>query len=88
MALNKHRIINAVASIFLALAIAAALSMSHLLDAQQPDEAQAQARKAMSERAAAGQCIRMHGLQSRHRWTDAGDLVCSTKAGAAVIAAY
>lgn len=89
MALNKHRVLNMIAGVLLAAAMAAALSMAHLIDSKdgQTNET-AQARKALSERAAAGQCIRMHGLKSRHRWTDSGDLVCSTAAGAAVIASY
>jgi hypothetical protein len=88
--MTRHRLTNIALSLGLAVALAAILGSSHLLDdnsaewaqstalrdAQQ--QAQAEARR---ERAAQQLCVRLRGPNAAHRWTPDGELVCSHNKG-------
>ena len=94
--MRPHRAVNFGLTAGLAVAFAAILGSSHLLDdnsaewaqstalrdAQQ--QAQAEARR---ERAAAQLCVRLRGPNAAHRWTPDGELVCSHNKGQGAVSA-
>jgi hypothetical protein len=84
----KHRTINIFAAVLLAVAIALAMSTSHLIDDPTDHQAEwaestalADAQKvarleARTERAAAQLCVKVKGPNAAHAWTEDGQLVC------------
>jgi hypothetical protein len=51
----------------------------HIAADQLDTALQAERRAALQERAARELCVKTHGVNAGHRWTDAGELVCTTK---------
>ena len=89
--MSPHRILNtALATLAAALTLAAlgpALDAApdargeHLAADQLASALQAEQQAARREAAARAICEGTHGVNAGHRWTDAGELVCTTKRG-------
>ena len=95
--MTPHRLANIALTLAIVLALAATLSLSHLLDGQPDrrteaaqasalaDAQQDAARTARTERAAAQLCAKTHG-NAGYRWSDDGTLVCTDHRGRVAVA--
>lgn len=87
--MTPHRALNTALAV---IAIAATLAIlgpaldaapdargEHIAADQMDSALQAERHAALRERAARQLCVKTHGMNAGHRWTDAGELVCTTK---------
>ncbi len=94
--MTPHRLANITLAAAAAAGFAALLSTGHLLDDNSDEWRQstalADAQKAAqvaarTERAAAQLCVRIKGPNAGYRWTDSGELVCTSNKGASAVSA-
>lgn len=92
--MQAHRLANIALAAAAAAGFAALLSTGHLLDDNSDEWRQstalADAQKAAqvaarTERAAAQLCVRIKGPNAGYRWTDSGELVCTSNKGVGAV---